>query len=701
MPNVKYRGFRTVAVMALAVLMTTFAWSQPMSTVTGVKVSQNGQELNVEVGTSGRVQHRSKVLTSPQKFIVVDVFPAKLANGVPALTEVNKGLVEKVRVKQYAENTVRIYVNVVSPPEFKVVTAPDSKGLTLAIQANKMASGGTKTTPKTTAQASTPSRPAARPAVRPVAQSRPVVKRVRPVAPARSVAFDGQGKAPVSALRARRAPRRAKAPTQKLVTLDFVNADLVYVLKVLAKEMNRNIYVGPTVSGSVTVTLNNVPVEGAMALILQMQENEYDYKILDSYGSKTIVVAAPEKLSEIADDVLAMDNVKETVLPENAVRMEYLLEEAPSAKVVDFLKDEYPKVKFTPHPTMNGFYANGSKDDLLQIKRELSNLDRVPEPPAPPLREFLPVSYGAIDEVRGLLSTLVPDAQYNVDTRRNLLIVEGSPGAIEQVRELLAELDKPAEQVMVDLKVVDLSDNGTKALGVTWGQNGAAGTVTTTLTEAAIPASRVSERSIFQPGVGPNGTTTFTPNGFTGGAAAPANVPISIGSFARSPFALQASISFLVTQNEAKLLASPRVASISGKESLIHVGDKYPIVYFDPRAGQFQVQYVDIGIKMDVTATVKADDFVEVQIRPEVSTLLELINNQYPRTAVRIVESTMRVKDGDTIIIGGLINEQDLQNVTKIPLLGDLPILGALFRQTAITRSRNEVVIMMTPSIMR
>lgn len=699
MPNVKYRGFRTVAVMALAVLMTTFAWSQPMATVTGVKVSQDGQKLNVEVGTSGRVQHRSKVLTSPQKFIVVDVFPAKLSDGVPASTEVNKGLVEKIRVKQYAENTVRIYVDVVSPPEFKVVTAPDSKGLTLAIEANKMASGGTKTTPETTAQASAPSRPAASSAARPVAQSRPVVNRVRPVAPARSAAFDGEGKAPVSALRARRAPRRAKAPTQKLVTLDFVNADLVYVLKVLAKEMNRNIYVGPTVSGSVTVTLNNVPVEGAMALILQMQENEYDYKILDSYGSKTIVVAAPEKLSEIADDVLAMDNVKETILPADAVRMEYLLEEAPSAKVVDFLKDEYPKVKFTAHPTMNGFYANGSKDDLLQIKRELANLDRVPEPPAPPLREFLPVNYGAIDEVRGLLSTLVPDAQYNVDTRRNLLIVEGSPGAIDQVRELLAELDRPADQVMVDLKVVDLSDNGTKSLGVTWGQNGAAGTLTTSLLEGAIGSRPVSA---FVSGNDPDPrNNVIVDRTFTPGSGAPAQVPLSIGSFARTPFALTASIQFLVTQNEAKLLASPRVASISGKESLIHVGDKYPIVYFDPRAGQFQVQYVDIGIKMDVTATVKSDDFVEVQVRPEVSTLLELINNQYPRTAVRIVESTMRVKDGDTIIIGGLINEQDLQNVTKVPLLGDLPVLGALFRSTSVTRSRNEVVIMMTPSIMR
>lgn len=688
MPNVRYVGFRAVTVWVLTLLLTGFAWSQTMSSVTGVKVSQDGQMLNVEVGASGRVQHRSKVLTSPQKIIVVDVFPAKLKDGVPASTDVNQGLVEKVRVKQYAENTVRIYVDVISPPEFKVVTASDSKGLTLAINANKMAAGETKSAPEPvakTAPAQTQVKTASQQPARQTAQA-PTQKPAITVAPARSAAYEGEGKAPVSALRARQAPRRPKAPPQKLVTLDFVNADLVYVLKVLAKEMNRNIYVGPTVAGSVTVTLKNVPVEGAMALILQMQESEYDYKMV---GSNTIVVAPPEKLAEVESNILDPDQAAKEYIPSpDDVRMEYLLEEASSAKVVDFLKAEYPRVKFTPHPTMNGFFANGSKEDLLQIKRELSNLDRVPPPPAPPLREFLPVKYGDISEVRGLLGTMVPDVSYNVDVRQNMLIVEGSPGAIDQVRELLAELDRPLDQVMIDLKVVDISDNGSKSLGTSLGSGQAPFSLQTSFQEAAVGQ-----------------TVVRTPAGVfldpVGAAAAPATVPFSIQSFARSPFVINATINFLVTQNEAKILASPRVASISGKPSLIHIGDKYPIVYFDPRAGQFQVQYVDIGIKLDVTSNVKPDGYVLIEVRPEVSTLLELINNQYPRTAVRIIETNMRVKDGDTIIMGGLIREEDIQNVSKIPLLGDLPILGTLFRNVSVTKNRNEVVVMMTPHIMR
>jgi type IV pilus secretin PilQ/predicted competence protein len=654
------------------------------ATVTDVKVSDGSGTLRVEIGANGAVKHRSRTLDQPQKLIVVDIFPAVLGSNVRTTFDVNKGLVEKVRVKQYNDTTVRVYVEVISHPEYKVMTANGSRGLTLAVSTAQMAEGKASSTPSRTAEAAPvntmpPSRSTQR-----VAQVTPSARR----APVRShgrVNLAGAGEAPMSALRPRRRPKRPSKPKQRLVTLDFVNADLVYVLKVLAKEMNRNVFIGPTVEGSVTVTLKNVPVEGAMALILKMQENEYDYKVIDH----TIIVAAPEKLDSIPDNILAMENVKEVTAPENAIRQEFLLEKAPAAKVIDFLSGQYDRVKFTPHPTMNGFYAIGSKKDILQIKREIPNLDRVPEPPPPPLREFLSVKYGDVNEVRTLLSTLVPDVQYNVDTRLNLIIVEGSPGAIDQVKELLAELDRPLDQVMIDVKVVDISDSGRKTLGITWGSaGGGVGNVVTNFQES------VAGQKLVRTPTGP----VFDP---VAAVAAPTFQPIGIGSFARSPFALQATIQFLITQNEAKVLAAPRVATRSGRDALIHIGDKFPIVYFDPRAGQFQVQYVDIGIKLDVKPEIKSDGYVIVDLRPEVSTLVELVNNQYPRTAVRTVNTSMRVKDGDTIVIGGLINEQDLQSVQKVPLLGDLPIIGTLFRQTTVNKSRNEVVMMLTPSIMR
>ncbi|MEW6281622.1 MAG: secretin N-terminal domain-containing protein [Candidatus Eremiobacterota bacterium] len=668
--------------------------------------------LKVDVLATGAVSHRAKTLSQPRKMIVVDVYPAVMGKSVKTSIDVNRGLVEKVRVVQYSDTTVRMYVDCISLPVYKVVT--EGRGLTVAISSAMMAEAKEPQAPSETAE--TQPQPQPRPQPRPVAQNTPRPQpQPRPVNVRRVTEPTSP---PVSALRPRTPARRAYTPRPKLVSLDFVNADLVYVVKVLCKEMDKNVYVGPGVQGSVTVTLKNVPAEGALALILKMQDTPFDYKVLDD--QRTIVVAEPEKLTEIANNILGASRTRQA--PKDAVRQEFILEAAPAAKVVEFLQGQYPEVKFTPHPTMNGFYAAGSKKDILSIKSELPNLDRVPPPPEPPAREFLSVKYGDVQQVQNLLKTLVPDLQYNVDERLKLLVVEGTPSAIDQAKGLLAELDRPLDQVMIDVKVVDLTESGAKRLGVQWANaDGAQGTFDTVFTEGAFPdvlLSNPQANSPFAPGglslftvglpdAAGNSIVTPASNGIqitgagntNGGTAIKMGLPI--GPFVRAPFIINSTVQFLVSNNEAKILASPRVATQSGTEALIHIGDKFPIVYFDPRAGQFQVQYVDIGIKLDVKPEIKADGFIVTELRPEVSNLIELVNNQYPRTAIRTVNTTMRIKDGDTVVIGGLIREDERVVSSRIPLLGDLPILGVLFRNTQVDKNRSEVVMMLTPHIMR
>jgi type IV pilus assembly protein PilQ len=667
--------------------------------VTDLKVVEGANTVKIEIVSNGPVQHRAKSITQPGRAVIIDVFPAKLGSNVKALYAVNKGLVSNVRVKQYTDNTVRVTVEAVSLPEYHVVTSSDYKSLTVAVSTSTMAEGKATTAP--VAVAETPKQPAPKAHVKTPAQPQEPEEPVkvltnRDVRAAKShgsellsPAFQGKGET-LSAFRARVKARPVHH--SKMVSLDFVNADLVYVIKVLAKEMNHNVYVGPGVEGSVTVTLKSVPVEGALALILKMQENEFDYKVVEP---NTIIVAPKEKLGTIPDDILQKGPVgggNGPQVPKDAIRQEILLEKAPAAKVISFLESQYKNVKFTPHPTMNGFYVLGARKDVLQIKSEIGTLDRVPEPPAKPEREFIRINYADMNEVKSLLATLVPDVQYNQDTFHNTLILEGSPSAIEQVKELLDQLDRPKDMVMVDVKVVDLGETGSKTLGVTWGSASGAGTVATTFLEGTVGQG-------IQRVNGQGGPTVITLDPTS--ALAPSAVGLGIQAFARSPFAITSNLQFLITQGEAKIMASPRVGTIAGKPALIHIGDKFPIVYFDPRAGQFQVQYVDIGIKLDVKVDIKGDGNIEADLNPEVSTLVGLVNNQYPRTTVRRVQTVMRVKDGDTIILGGLITEQDVSSVQKVPLLGDLPIIGTMFRNLSQNKSRNEVVLMVTPHIMR
>lgn len=252
-------------------------------------------------------------------------------------------------------------------------------------------------------------------------------------------------------------PALAQLPNTKRVTLEFVNANLIYVLKVLAREMGRNLYVAPGIEESqVTVSLRSVSPEAALALLLE--ERDLDYVL---HGTNTLVVGEPGLLKNVVFTPCLPSPPSGTTFQE-----ECLLGATPAAKVMEFLAGQYRNVVFIPHPTMNGFYVYGSRKDVLAIRAELPNLDRIPEPPPPPQLESVRVRHADIHDLKGLMQTLVPDLDYSVDGRQNNLILEGSPFAIQQVKELVAEFDRPIDQVMIDVKLLDLGTGGAKLMGV-------------------------------------------------------------------------------------------------------------------------------------------------------------------------------------------------------------------------------------------
>lgn len=226
-----------------------------------------------------------------------------------------------------------------------------------------------------------------------------------------------------------------KAPTPpKNLTQDFVDADLVEVIKVLGGSMNRNTYVGPTVKGVVNASFVDTPALEALELILGGYP-EFEYRLLDGPNSPVLVVAVPECEPECVPEL--------RVIPEGSVRQAFVLENAPSARMVDFLSGQYPQVLFAPHQTLNGFWATGSDEDLLKITDEVQALDR-PFPPPKRIKRSFRVKHSDLDEARALLA-LVPDVEYSVNTRRRLLVMVGSEGAIDQALELLRALNHVSE----------------------------------------------------------------------------------------------------------------------------------------------------------------------------------------------------------------------------------------------------------------
>lgn len=238
-------------------------------------------------------------------------------------------------------------------------------------------------------------------------------------------------------------------PQGKRVSQDFVNVDIVYVLKVLAKDRGYNIYIGPGVEGTFTGSLRSVRPEAALAVLLSELDG-IDYKVVrHGEASRTFVVAPNDKLATVPDEIPVCP--VSWSIPD-AVRQEILLERAPMAPVIEFLQGQYKNVQFTPHPTRNGFYVYGARKDVLQIRSEVPNLDRTPEPPPPPVTEECEIEQGDPEKVRASLAALVPGVDYQLDGRT--LTLTGRRDDVESARELLVEFTQPRPQILVDSKLL-------------------------------------------------------------------------------------------------------------------------------------------------------------------------------------------------------------------------------------------------------
>jgi type II secretory pathway component GspD/PulD (secretin) len=294
--------------------------------------------------------------------------------------------------------------------------------------------------------------------------------------------------------------------------------------------------------------------------------------------------------------------------------------------------------------------------------------------------QIVRVNYAEAAQLLQIVKPMYSDLSFNLDTRLNAFIVSGNPDSIQNLRDTLAKIDLPLQQVMLEVKVISLTENATKALGFTSGTGGTNGTFTTTFTESTENVPLGAPNSVV-------GSATLVPNAG------------NISFFTRTPFSIQTTLQALITNNDGDVIAEPRVVTQSGKEATILIGNKFPIVFFDPRAGQFQVQYVDIGVKLQVKPTVTGDGYIVMDVKPDISQFVALINNQFPETATTQANINCRVKDGNTLVLGGLINELENTTVAKIPFLGDIPILGHFFRSLSKNKQKSEAMIMITPKI--
>jgi len=263
----------------------------------------------------------------------------------------------------------------------------------------------------------------------------------------------------------------------------------------------------------------------------------------------------------------------------------------------------------------------------------------------------------ASDALKALQATLAiaPPASAYASDQQNILVLTGSSDFLAQAGSLIARVDQPGQQVRYEVRVTDITPSDTSNVGVLFGG--------------------VDEQGQQQAGSGSTVTT-----------------------FLRSSFQINATINALVTKGEAEILARPSISSLNNVPASLLVGQQYPIVYFDARTGTQQVQFVNVGVNLNVTPTIGSDGAITTDLETDYSQVTGTISN-FPIITTRKAQSTLRVHDGETIVIAGLFSDVDSHTLSKVPFLGDIPFIGEIFRNRARNHSHDEVVFLITPHL--
>lgn len=298
------------------------------------------------------------------------------------------------------------------------------------------------------------------------------------------------------------------------------------------------------------------------------------------------------------------------------------------------------------------------------------------------------LKFANADEVRDAIKSLAPDVQ--VDKGGNRLIIVTSPRIISEVQRVVDAMDVPLQQVMLEARIVEVSTDDFKRLGIDWDLLNRQGTVIVEgVGEPSAPDALPSELPFIPPSPGTNDTW-------------------KLRSMSRQAKAFQIALDALIQQGSARVLANPKIATLNGHEANILVGSRIPFVvtgtaFAGGAAAPIQsVQKEEVGIKLRITPLINADGFITTQISPEVSSIVAFRgpNNDLPEVSTRQATTTVRLKDGNAVIIGGLLSEDRTATVTKVPILGDIPGLGLLFQHHNIVSNKKDLVIEVTPKIL-
>jgi type IV pilus assembly protein PilQ len=297
----------------------------------------------------------------------------------------------------------------------------------------------------------------------------------------------------------------------------------------------------------------------------------------------------------------------------------------------------------------------------------------------PTFTEYIPVNYSqAASEVLPHIENILTKdrGSVSVDGRNNQIIITDTREVIKQAREIVKRIDKVTPQVVIEARIVEVSNNFSRELGIEWGADYGA-----------------TYSDVLDMDFTGNMAMNFP------AASATSGIGINFSRLDGLPFVLNARINALETQGDGKILSSPKIVTLDNKKARIKQGLEYPYLERDDSGGS-SVRFKNIDLLLEVTPHVTPDNRISMSIFITKNDVAG-VTDGVPAIATNEAETELLVNDGDTIVIGGIIKAAESGGESGFPGLSKIPVLGWLFKNETSSEQKNELLIFMTPRIMQ
>ncbi len=461
------------------------------------------------------------------------------------------------------------------------------------------------------------------------------------------------------------------------ITLDVRDMNIVDVIKFLAQKGEFNVIISPSVEGRSTVLLHDVDIKDALDIVIMsnklayhidddivqiMGAGEYESMYGKQFNDKTQVSIIHLQYAKPSYVLAALDNIRSN-------RGKIIIDEdTGSVVLVD-----------TPQSII------AMKKMIAQIEQPLDTM-------------VFDLKYAKADVIAEKLRTRI-DAKavgtITADERSNEILVRVFPGRRDEVQKVISSLDVPTKEVLIEARVLQVEFNPTFDVGMD--------------ITAPIVSGGKHPFSLQSVALGENaGLDASAPSGSSASLASTFG-RIGVGNMNGGAFT--AAIRALKQVSDTKILSTPQILVTNNEEAKIHIGDTVPyIVATTNGTGENaitsdDVRFVDVGIKLSVIPTINDDGMITMKLTPEISEVVKSVTSAEGSTIPEVdkteVETSVMVKDGQTIVLAGLRNQNKVHTKHGVPGLMDIPFIGGAFSRTSDAITNQEIIILITPHIVK